>query len=192
MLGSAPLNRLRRSIFRQGVFEVFEKVVTATQCWPATAAGVERVASKAGSIVTALRNGYKTGTVEKLVFFLMNKEFRPSAEEVVAEVLRLKSAKKIAKAALRRQIAAASAAAAVVLAAAAAVTAAPAAPVDDPAPAAVDEPPMQDAEGYYDDVEVNEMDLGEVLEDEQIQAMIDAIADARVDPEAAAEAQAEF
>jgi hypothetical protein len=149
------------------------------------------VASKAGSIVTALRNGYKTGTVEKLVFFLMNKEFRPSAEEVVAEVLRLKSAKKIAKAALRRQIAAASAAAAVVLAAAAAVTAAPAAPVDDPAPAAVDEPPMQDAEDDYD-VEVNEMDLGEVLEDEHIQAMIDAIADARVDPEAAAEAQANF
>ena len=122
----------------------------------------------------------------------MNKEFRPSVEEVVAEVLRLKSAKKIAKAALRRQKAAASAVATVVLAAAAAVTAAPAAPVDDPAPAAVDEPPMQDAEGYYDDVEVNEMDLGEVLEDEQIQAMIGAIADARVDPEAAAEAQANF
>ena len=51
---------------------------------------------------------------------------------------------------------------------------------------------MQDAEDYYDDVEVNEMDLGEVLEDEHIQAMIDAIADARVDPEAAAEAQANF
>ena len=74
------------------------------------------MASKAGSIVTALRNGYKTGTVEKLVFFLVNKEFRPSVEEVVAEVLRLKSAKKIAKVALRRQKATASAVATVVLA----------------------------------------------------------------------------
>ena len=36
------------------------------------------------------------------------------------------------------------------------------------------------------------MGLGEVLEDEKIQAMINAIADARVDLEAAAEAQAEF
>ena len=64
-------------------FDALVAVIAGTQGWPATAAGVERIASKAGSIVTALRNRYKTGSVEKLVFILSNKEFTPKVEEVV-------------------------------------------------------------------------------------------------------------
>ena len=64
----------------QYAFDALVAVTAGTQGWPATAAGVERIASKAGTIVTALRNRYKTGSVEKLVFILSNKEFTPKVE----------------------------------------------------------------------------------------------------------------
>ncbi len=71
---------------------------------------VERIASKAGSIVTALRNRYKTGSVEKLVFILSNKEFTPTVEDVVNRIKqkrdqrkkRFKEARRVAKAAAMR------------------------------------------------------------------------------------------
>ena len=43
-----------------------------------------------------------------------------------------------------------------------------------------------------EDIEVDEMGLGEVLEDEEIQAMVDGIAEGRVDPDTAAQADADF
>ena len=58
----------------QHAFDALVAVIAGAQGWPATAAGVERIASKAGNIVTAL----ESQTVEKLVFFLSNKEFKPS------------------------------------------------------------------------------------------------------------------
>ena len=57
----------------QYAFDALVAVIAGTQGWPTTAAGVERIASKAGSIVTALWNRYKTGSVEKLVFILSKK-----------------------------------------------------------------------------------------------------------------------
>jgi hypothetical protein len=88
---------------------------------------VERIASKAGSIVTALRNRYKTGSVEKLVFILSNKEFTPKVEEVVDAIKkkrderkkRFKEARSVAKAAAMRTGSASQAPAAVPVAAAA-------------------------------------------------------------------------
>ncbi len=159
---------------------------------------MERVASKAGGIVTALRNGFHTGTVEKLVFYLMNREFRPTAEEVAAEILRLKGESKSAKAAQRCQKAAAAAAAkAVFVAAAAAAADQPGRPeVTSPfQPAAANPPPEtadDDDDDDMEDIEVDEIGLGKVLEDEEIHAMVDGIAEGRVDPDAAAQADADF
>ena len=53
----------------QYAFDALVAVTAGTQGWPATAAGVERIASKAGIVVTARRNRYKTRSVEKLVSF---------------------------------------------------------------------------------------------------------------------------
>jgi len=94
----------------QYAFDALVAAIAGTQGWPATAAGVERIASKAGSIVTALRNRYKTGSVEKLVFILSNKEFTPKVEEVVDAIKkkrderkkRFKEARSVAKAAAMR------------------------------------------------------------------------------------------
>ncbi len=43
-----------------------------------------------------------------------------------------------------------------------------------------------------EDIEVDEIGLGEVLEDEEVQAMAGGIAEGRVDPDAAAQADADF
>ena len=69
----------------QYAFDALVAVTAGTQGWPATAAGVERIAIKVGSIVTALRNRYKTGSVEKLVFILSNKQFNPTVQPHKAE-----------------------------------------------------------------------------------------------------------
>ena len=132
-----------------------------------------------------------------MAFYLMNREFRPTAEEVAAEILRLKGESKSAKAAQRRQKAAAAAAAKAVIVAAAAAAA------DQPGrsevtspfqPAAANPPPetADDDDDDMEDIEVDEMGLGEVLEDEEIQAMVDGIAEGRVDPDAAEQADADF
>ena len=92
----------------QYAFDALVAVIAGTQGWPATAAGVERIASKAGSIVTALRNRFKS--VEKLVFILSNKEFTPKVEEVVDAIKkkrderkkRFKEARRAVKAAAMR------------------------------------------------------------------------------------------
>ena len=61
-------------------------------------------------------------------------------------------------------------------------------------PAAANPPPetADDDDDDMEDIEVDEMGLGEVLEDEEIQAMLDGIAKGRVDPDAAAQADADF
>ena len=58
-----------------------------------------------------------------MAFYLMNREFRPTAEVVAAEILRLKGERESAKAAQRRQKAAAAAATKAVFVAAAAAAA---------------------------------------------------------------------
>lgn len=78
----------------QFAFDCFQAVQGSAQGWPATAAGVERIASRAGQVVSALRNRYQTGTVEKMVFFLMNRSFRPTVDEVVVEIQRRREGKK--------------------------------------------------------------------------------------------------
>ena len=67
----------------------------------AAAAGPERIFSRAGFIVTALRNGLSVWTVELMVFLYKNRAFMPSVEEVVEEILRRAQTKKAAKKAAR-------------------------------------------------------------------------------------------
>jgi len=74
---------------------VFEKVQQSSLGWPATAAGTERIASNAGRLQTALRNRFKTATLEKMVFFLKNRTYRPSVDEIVAEVRRIQKARNV-------------------------------------------------------------------------------------------------
>ena len=67
----------------------------------AGAAGCERIFSRAGITVTALRNGLSVWTVELMVFLYKNRAFMPSVKEVVAEILGRTQAKKVAKKAAR-------------------------------------------------------------------------------------------
>jgi hypothetical protein len=94
----------------QYAFDALVAVTSGTQGLPATAAGVERIASKAGTIVTARRNRYKTRSVEKLVFILSSNEFTPKVEDVADAIKkkrderkkRFKEARRAAKAAAMR------------------------------------------------------------------------------------------
>ena len=63
--------------------------------------GCERIFSRAGITVTALRNGLSVWTVELMVFLYKNRAFMPSVKEVVAEILGRTQAKKVAKKAAR-------------------------------------------------------------------------------------------
>jgi len=198
----------------QQAFDALIAVIAGTQGWPATAAGVERIASKAGNIVTALRNRYKTGTVEKLVFFLSNKEFKPTVEEVCASIVKKmqeqkkqnKEARQAAKAATAssKQTAAAApaldpAAAAIEVAAPSVAIAASPIPVAQPvagpgdASSASTSTHGENIDGMEEVDESGERDGdGEELDEDSIQALIEAIYDARADPTAEEEATAQF
>jgi hypothetical protein len=60
-------------------------------------------------------------------------------------------------------------------------------------PAAANLPPeTADDDDDMEDIEVYEIGLCEVLEDEEIQAMVDGIAEGRVDPDDAEQSDADF
>ena len=67
----------------------------------AGAAGCERIFSRAGITVTALRNGLSVWTVGLMMLLYKNRAFMPSVKEVVAEILGRTQAKKVAKKAAR-------------------------------------------------------------------------------------------
>ena len=172
----------------QYAFDALVAAIAGTQGWPATAAGVERIASKAGSIVTALRNRYKTGSVEKLVFILANKEFTPKVEEVVDAIKkkrderkkRFKEARSVAKAAAMRTVqrtgSASQAPAAVPVAAAASdLSPNPVVPqVGDEVGVVADEPEALEEDEFSVDFD----ESGDELDEHAIQALLDGIYDA--------------
>jgi hypothetical protein len=66
----------------------FKIVATSSFGTRASAAGPETIFSLAGRMCTALRNSLSVWCIELLVFLSKNKEYLPSDDEVVAEILR--------------------------------------------------------------------------------------------------------
>ena len=77
--------------------EAFKLAANSLHGFTATAAGPERIFSRAGTTVTALRNKLSVWTVQLMVFLYKNRSFMPSVEEVVAEILHRAHTKKAAK-----------------------------------------------------------------------------------------------
>jgi len=81
--------------------DAFKVAATSLHGYTASAAGPERIFSRAGLLCTALRNRLSTWTIELIVFLNKNKDFMPSVEEVVLEIQRLAKNKKAASKAAR-------------------------------------------------------------------------------------------
>ena len=79
--------------------DAYKIVVMSLLGFRASAAGPETIFSLCGLICTALRNRISVWNIELLVFLSKNKEFIPSDDEVVEEILRLEKIQKTRKAA---------------------------------------------------------------------------------------------
>jgi hypothetical protein len=66
--------------------KAFKVAANAQQGWATSAAGPERIFSRAGLMCSALRNRFSTWILELVVFVFKNKEFLPTVDEVVSEI----------------------------------------------------------------------------------------------------------
>ena len=161
---------------------------TSLHGYTASAAGPERIFSRAGLLCTALRNRLSTWTIELIVFLNKNKDFMHSVEEVVLEIQRLAENKKAASKAARvaAKSVAKDAAAASSPSSSSSSSTSSSSPPSSAAGIMPDMGADSDDEEDEDDEGDNDGDFPDkdplVLSDSDVEAILDGIADFRGSP----------